>query len=59
MVVISIISLKRSCLALSEKRGRRVPDRMVLDLRLPIQSVSITTDVVSSNLDQGEVYNIM
>jgi hypothetical protein len=25
----------------------------------PMQWVSITTDVVSSNLDQGEVYNIM
>jgi len=24
-----------------------------------MQSVSITTDVVSSNLDQGRVYNIM
>ena len=24
-----------------------------------MQSVSITTDVVTSNLDQGEVYNIM
>jgi len=24
-----------------------------------MQSVLITTDVVSSNLDQGEVYNIM
>ena len=24
-----------------------------------VQSVPITTDVVSSNLDQGEVYNIM
>ena len=31
----------------------------LLDLQLPMQSVSITTDVVSSNLDQGEVYNIM
>ena len=30
-----------------------------LDLPLPIQSVSITTDVVSLNLDQSEVYNIM
>ena len=30
-----------------------------LDLQLPMQSMSITTDVVSSNLDQGEVYNIM
>jgi hypothetical protein len=29
-----------------------------LDL-LPMQSVPITTDVVSSNLDQGKVYNIM
>ena len=31
----------------------------VLLLQLPMQSVPITTDVVSSNLDQGEVYNIM
>jgi hypothetical protein len=30
-----------------------------LDLQLPVQSVPITTDVVSLNLDQGEVYNIM
>jgi hypothetical protein len=30
-----------------------------LDLQLPMQSVPITTDVVSSNLDQCEVYNIM
>ena len=30
-----------------------------LDLQLPTQSVPITTDVVSSNLDQSEVYNIM
>jgi len=29
-----------------------------LDLQLPMQSVPITTDV-SSNLDQGEVYNIL
>jgi len=28
-------------------------------LQLPMQSVPITTDVVSSNLDQGEVYNII
>jgi hypothetical protein len=27
-----------------------------LDLQLPMQSVPITTDVVSLNLDQGEVY---
>jgi hypothetical protein len=31
----------------------------LLDLQLPMQPVSITTDVVSSNLDQGKVYNIM
>jgi hypothetical protein len=30
-----------------------------LDLQLPMQSVPITTDVVSSNLEQGKVYNIM
>ena len=29
------------------------------DLQLPMQSVPITTDVVSSNPDPGEVYNIM
>ena len=28
-------------------------------LQLPMQAVPITTDVVSSNLDQGEVYNII
>jgi len=31
----------------------------LLDLQLPLQSVPITTDVVSLNLDQAEVYNIM
>jgi hypothetical protein len=31
----------------------------VIVLQLPMQSVPITTDVASSNLDQGEVYNIM
>jgi len=31
----------------------------LLDLQLPMQSVPVTTDVVSSNLDQGDVYNIM
>jgi hypothetical protein len=30
-----------------------------LDLQLNMQSVHIIPDVVSSNLDQGEVYNIM
>jgi hypothetical protein len=30
-----------------------------LDLQLTMQSMPITTDVVGSNLDQGEVYNSM
>jgi hypothetical protein len=30
-----------------------------LDLQLPMQSMPIVTDIVSSILDQGEVYNIM
>jgi len=37
---------------------RRGHDRM-MDLQLPMQSVPITTDVVSLNLDHGKVYNIM
>ena len=37
-------------------RGRRGRDRMI---QLHMQSVSITTDVVSSNLDQGVVCSIM
>jgi len=41
-------------------RGRRGRDRMVVGFTaIPMQSVPINTDVVSSNLDQGEVYNIM
>ena len=39
--------------------GRRGHDRMVVVFTITVQSVPITTDVVSSNLDQGEVYNIM
>ena len=30
-----------------------------LDLQTHMQSVPVTTDVVSLNLDQGEMYNIM
>jgi hypothetical protein len=30
-----------------------------LDLQLPMQSVPITTDVVSANLDQDELNNIL
>jgi hypothetical protein len=35
----------------------RIPESV--DLQLSMQSVPITTDVVNSNIDQGEVYNIM
>jgi hypothetical protein len=38
---------------------RRVRVIMWLVLQLPMQSVPIATDIVSSNLDHGEVYNIM
>jgi hypothetical protein len=31
----------------------------LFDLQLPMQSEPIATDVVSSNLDQAEAYNIM
>jgi hypothetical protein len=37
-------------------RGRRVRNRMVVGFTT---TYAITTDVVSTNLDQGEVYNIM
>jgi hypothetical protein len=33
--------------------------KAILDLQLPMQSVPITTDGVSSNLNQGEVHNII
>ena len=33
-------------------------DRMMLDLQLPLQSVLITTQVVSSNTVHGEMYAI-
>jgi hypothetical protein len=42
--------------------GRRGRDRMVVGFtttNVPMQSVPIATDVVCSNLDQGEVHNII
>ena len=43
----------------TDPRSRRGCDRMVVGFTtIPMQSVPITTAVVSSNLDQGEVYNI-
>jgi hypothetical protein len=41
-----------------EKGGRRGRDRMVVDLQLPVQSVLITTNVLSLNSTHGEVYSI-
>jgi hypothetical protein len=38
--------------------GRRGRDHMVVWLKLYVQSVPITTKVVSSNPDHGEVYSI-
>jgi hypothetical protein len=40
-------------------RGRLVVIVWYLDLQLLMQSVPITTDVVSSDVDQGEVYTII
>ena len=45
-------------------RGRRGRDRMVhvvgfKTTYLPMHAVPITTDVVSSNLEQGEVYTTL
>jgi hypothetical protein len=49
--------MKHTLLYRNRFRGRRCRECMVVDLQLPLQSVPIITDVVSSNLDQGEVYN--
>ena len=40
------------------QRGRRDRDRMVVGLQLPMKSVPITIDAVSSNPVHGEVYSI-
>ena len=40
------------------KRGFVVVIVWLFDLQLPVQSMSITTKVVSSNLVHGEVYSI-
>jgi hypothetical protein len=49
--------LQRSLLPIN--RGRRRRDVMVVVLTITYGSVPITADVVASNHDQGEVYNIM
>jgi hypothetical protein len=52
---------KDQTVCLIELRGSRGRDRMAVGFTttVPMQLVPITTDVVSSNLDHGEVYNIM
>jgi hypothetical protein len=53
------LSLYMQCSCILQTRGgRRGRDRMGLDLQLPMQSVPITTNVVSSNIAHGEVYSI-
>jgi hypothetical protein len=39
--------------------GRRGHDGMVVEFTITYTISTYPTDVVSSNLDQGEVYNIM
>ena len=41
---------------MQKKLGRR--DRMVVEFIIPVQSVPITTNVVSSNPVLGEVYSM-
>jgi hypothetical protein len=56
----SIMQYFWKCDNYKSRRDCRGRDRMVGGFTyLPMQSVSITTDVVRSNLDQGEVYIIM
>jgi hypothetical protein len=50
---------KSRSLFVNFNKGHRGRDRMVVEFTTTYQSVLITTDVVSSNFDQGEVYNIV
>ena len=52
-------AIRDNILHLKNTKSRRGRDRMVVVLQLPMQSVSITTDAVRSNLDQDEVYSII
>jgi hypothetical protein len=38
--------------------GRRGPDCIVVDLQIPVESVSLTTKGMSSKPAHGEVYSI-
>ena len=53
MIIISIYFLSQN-----PKRGRRGRDRMVVGNTTTYAIVPITTEVVISNLDQGDVYSI-
>jgi hypothetical protein len=50
---------KSRSLFVNFNKGHRGRDRMVVEFTTTYQSVLITTDVVSSNFDHGEVYNIV
>jgi hypothetical protein len=45
-------------LKIKQHERRRGRDRMVVDLQLPVQSVPITTEVVSSSPIHDEVYSM-
>ena len=47
----------QNCLIYPTNRDRRGHDKRQLDLRLPMQSMSVTTIVVISNHTHGEVYS--
>ena len=53
-----MVFLKKIHFQLIQEWGYRGHDRMELDLQLPDQSVSINTNIVSSNLAHGEVYTM-
>ena len=60
MVILIIDSFNQWTGSPNVTRGHRGSDRMVAGFTTTyMQSVSITTDVVSLNLAQGKVYNSM
>jgi len=54
----TVVELRYFTVILKKTRCRRCRDRMVVDLQLPMQSVTITTKVVSSNPVHNEVFSI-
>ena len=60
-ILIQCFKIKSLCVwGLKTGSGHHGRDRMIVEFTtIPVQSVPITTDVLSWNLVQGEVYNIM